>query len=111
MKLVRGVSIGFRAIEYAWMDDGGIRFIERSARALLVTIPANADATIQSIKSIDAPLLAATGKQPKDSDRPTPPAPGKKSTHRESPGGQDDEEDHAEQIARSRPRAPPSPPA
>jgi hypothetical protein len=28
MKLVRGVSIGFRAIEYAFMDDGGIRFIE-----------------------------------------------------------------------------------
>jgi HK97 family phage major capsid protein len=77
---VRGVSIGFRAIEYAWMDDGGIRFIASEVLELsLVTIPANADATIQSIKSFDAPLLAATGKEPKASDRPTPPAPGKKS--------------------------------
>lgn len=79
MRLVRGVSIGFRSIEYAWMDNGGIRFIESEVLELsLVTIPANADATIQSIKSFDAPLLAATGKEPKDSDRPTPPAPGKK---------------------------------
>lgn len=78
MQLVRGVSIGFRAIEYSWMDDGGIRFLESEVLELsLVTIPANADATIQSIKSFDAPLLAATGKEPKDSDRPTPPAPGK----------------------------------
>lgn len=81
--LVRAVSIGFRAIEYAWMDDGGIRFIVSEVMELsLVTIPANASATIHEIKSLDAPLLAATGKQPKDSDRPTPPAPGKKkSTH------------------------------
>jgi hypothetical protein len=62
------------------MDDGGMRFIASEVLELsLVTIPANADATIQSIKSIDAPLLAATGKEPKASDRPTPPAPGKKS--------------------------------
>lgn len=80
LKLVRGVSIGFRAIEYAFMDDGGIRFVASEVLELsLVTIPANADATIQSIKSIDAPTLAATGKEPKESDRPTPPAPGKKS--------------------------------
>lgn len=77
--LVRAVSIGFRAIEYAWMDDGGIRFIASEVMELsLVTIPANASATINEIKSLDAPLLAATGKQPKDSDRPTPPASGKK---------------------------------
>jgi phage head maturation protease len=83
MKLVRGVSIGFRSIEYAFMDDGGIRFVESEVLELsLVTIPANADATIQSIKSFDAPLLAATGKEPKDSDRPTPPAPGKKNQPR-----------------------------
>jgi HK97 family phage major capsid protein/HK97 family phage prohead protease len=79
LKLVKGVSIGFRPIEYSWMDDGGIRFIESEVLELsLVTIPANAGATIQTIKSIDAPLLAATGKQQKASDRPTPPAPGKK---------------------------------
>jgi HK97 family phage major capsid protein/HK97 family phage prohead protease len=61
--LVRGVSIGFRAKEYSFMDDGGIRFTESEVLELsLVTVPANADAVIQTIKSIDAPLLAETGK-------------------------------------------------
>lgn len=61
--LVRGVSIGFRAKEYSFMDDGGIRFTQSEVLELsLVTVPANADAVIQTIKSIDAPLLAATGK-------------------------------------------------
>ncbi|WP_234851560.1 HK97 family phage prohead protease [Sinorhizobium meliloti] len=83
--LVRAVSIGFRALEYSWMDDGGIRFIETEVLELsLVTVPANADAVISTIKSIDRPLLAATGKEPKANDRPTPPtdkaaAPGKTS--------------------------------
>ncbi len=101
MKLVRGVSIGFRAIEYAFMDDGGIRFVESEVLELsLVTIPANADATIQSIKSIDAPVLAATGKQPKDSDRPTPPAPGKKkSTPVKAQEAKTMKKTYAEQIA------------
>ncbi|WLA80300.1 phage major capsid protein [Bradyrhizobium elkanii] len=76
--LVRGVSIGFRPIEYSFMDDGGIRFLEAEVLELsLVAIPANASASINQIKSVDAPLLAATGKEPKASDRPTPPAPGK----------------------------------
>lgn len=53
-RLVRGVSIGFRALEYSWMDDGGIRFIETEIYELsLVTIPANASATIQTIKAMD----------------------------------------------------------
>lgn len=53
-ELVRGVSIGFRALEYSWMDDGGIRFIETEIYELsLVTIPANASATIQTIKAMD----------------------------------------------------------
>lgn len=53
-KLVRGVSIGFRALEYAFMDSGGIRYSETEIYELsLVTIPANASATIQTIKSMD----------------------------------------------------------
>lgn len=53
-KLVRGVSIGFRALEYTFMDTGGIRFTEVEIYELsLVTIPANASATIQSIKAMD----------------------------------------------------------
>lgn len=53
-KLVRGVSIGFRPLEYAFMDNGGIRFNEVEIFELsLVTIPANASATIQTIKAMD----------------------------------------------------------
>jgi len=63
-KLVRGVSIGFRPIEYSWMDNGGIRFLESEVYELsLVTIPANASATIQSIKSLDAALRVGRGVQ------------------------------------------------
>lgn len=60
--LVRGVSIGFRSIEHSRMDDGGYRFIESEVLELsLVTIPANADATISAIKSIDSELRATKG--------------------------------------------------
>lgn len=53
-ELVRGVSIGFRPIEYAYIDGGGVRFVESEVYELsLVTIPANASATIQSIKALD----------------------------------------------------------
>lgn len=73
--LVRAVSIGFRAIEFSFMDDGGIRFVASEVMELsLVTIPANASATIQSVKSIDAELLAATGMKQNDDDRPKKPA-------------------------------------
>jgi HK97 family phage major capsid protein/HK97 family phage prohead protease len=59
--LVRGVSIGFRAIEYSFMDSG-VRFTETEIMELsLVTVPANASATINSIKSIDTALRAASG--------------------------------------------------
>ena len=72
--LVRAVSIGFRALEYSFMDEGGIRFIASEILELsLVSVPANADCTISQIKSIDAPVLIAIGKEPKVSDRPVPP--------------------------------------
>lgn len=58
--LIQGVSIGFRPIEMAFMDDGGIRFLETEVVELsLVAIPANADATILSVKSLDQ---AASGR-------------------------------------------------
>jgi HK97 family phage major capsid protein/HK97 family phage prohead protease len=61
--LVRAVSIGFRSIEYSRMEDGGLRFIESEVLELsLVTIPAQAEATIQTIKSIDAEQLAIVEK-------------------------------------------------
>jgi len=52
-KLVQGLSIGFKALEYAWIDGtGGMHitkweWLELSA----VTIPANMEATITAIKS------------------------------------------------------------
>jgi HK97 family phage major capsid protein/HK97 family phage prohead protease len=53
--LVRATSIGFRPIKYAFMDDGGVDFQESEVMELsLVTIPANAEATIATIKHFAA---------------------------------------------------------
>lgn len=53
--LVSAVSIGFRALEYSFMENGGVRFSESEVLELsAVTIPANAEAVISTIKSIDA---------------------------------------------------------
>lgn len=63
-KLVRGVSIGFRALEYSFMDEGGIRFMKTEIYELsLVTIPANASATIQTIKAMSSHREATRGVQ------------------------------------------------
>lgn len=57
--LVRAVSIGFRALEYAWLDEGGIRFIKSEVYELsAVTIPAQPDAVMTSIKNMDAAGVA-----------------------------------------------------
>lgn len=62
LKLVKAVSVGFRALEYALMEGGGVRFLKFEILELsLVTVPANADCTITSIKSIDTSQRAATG--------------------------------------------------
>ncbi|MFU5560286.1 phage major capsid protein [Pseudomonas aeruginosa] len=71
--LVRGVSIGFRPLEYSWMDDGGIRFLQTEVYELsLVTIPCNVEATINTIKSLDRKQLAASGKKAVPVVRVTP---------------------------------------
>lgn len=65
--LIRGVSIGFRVLEdgYELMKNGGIRFMNTEVMELsLVTVPANKDATIQTIKSFDRKALAALGDKP-----------------------------------------------
>jgi HK97 family phage major capsid protein/HK97 family phage prohead protease len=53
--LLAGVSIGFRAIEEAWITETqSFRFIKSEVLELsLVSIPANASATIDTIKSLD----------------------------------------------------------
>jgi HK97 family phage prohead protease len=69
--LVRGVSIGFRPIEYSFMDGGGMHFQEWEWVELsLVTIPANAEATISLIKSCDQLPEAASGLDGRISPRP-----------------------------------------
>lgn len=53
-KLITAVSIGFRALEYAFIDNGGVRFIESEVMELsLVPVPAQPDAIIESFKSAD----------------------------------------------------------
>lgn len=62
--LVRGLSIGFRPIEYSFLDEGGIRFLSWDLLEVsAVTIPANAECSIQTVKSFDRQLLAASGIQ------------------------------------------------
>jgi uncharacterized protein len=60
--LIRAVSIGFRPLEYSRLENGGLRFLSWEWLELsLVTIPANGEATINVIRSIDAIERAATG--------------------------------------------------
>jgi HK97 family phage major capsid protein/HK97 family phage prohead protease len=63
--LIRGLSIGFRPIEESYMSDtGGYRILRSEWMELsAVTIPMNAEATITSVKSADALLLAASGRE------------------------------------------------
>lgn len=63
LKLVRGLSIGFTSIEHTYIEGTyGIHFLKWAWLELsAVTIPANADASITSIKSIDRQMRAASG--------------------------------------------------
>ncbi len=72
--LMGGVSIGFRAIEYSFLKDtGGVHFTKTEVYELsLVTIPANAEATITAIKSLDEPFLPALGREDRPVVRVTP---------------------------------------
>src|SRR5262249_48646522 len=78
-KLLSGVSIGFRAIEEAWMNDvGAYRFLKTEVLELsLVTIPANASASIATVKSLalagpDSPGDSGTSRE-RDRARRVPP--------------------------------------
>lgn len=78
-KLVRGLSIGFNSLDSSEIKGTyGLRFtkwewLELSA----VTIPANQDASIQQIKSIDIALQrAASGQQRRSAPPNGPPPPG-----------------------------------
>ena len=62
-KLVRGLSIGFKAIESSRIEDSySYRYIKWQWLELsAVTIPANADCSITAIKSADQALLRSIG--------------------------------------------------
>ncbi|MGC4252443.1 MAG: HK97 family phage prohead protease [Sphingobium sp.] len=79
MKLVAAVSIGFRPVKYAFISDGGIEYDEWDWFELsAVTIPAQAEATITSVKSIDMGLRKAAGvPDPEIPQAPEPAASGK----------------------------------
>lgn len=71
--LVRAVSVGFRPIEWTFMEAGGIHFVETEVFELsAVTIPANADAVITAVKSIDRALRQKAGVA--EPEIPVPPA-------------------------------------
>ena len=60
--LVTATSVGFRPIEYSFMESGGVHYTETEVFELsAVTIPAQADAIISQVKSIDAAFRAAEG--------------------------------------------------
>jgi HK97 family phage prohead protease len=64
--LVRGLSIGFAPVEYSYLEDtGGIRFSKWSWLELsAVTIPANTDASIATIKRYDESRQQGQTKSP-----------------------------------------------
>jgi HK97 family phage major capsid protein/HK97 family phage prohead protease len=60
--IVKAVSIGFRALKYSFLDNGGIAFEEIEVYELsTVAVPANSEAVITSVKSIDKKLREAAG--------------------------------------------------
>ena len=64
--LVRGFSIGFKELEWTRIEDTySYRFVKWLWLELsAVTIPANGEATIQTVKSIDTAQRAASGRKP-----------------------------------------------
>lgn len=90
--IVRAVSIGFRPLKCAYREDGGIDFQEVEIYELsTVSVPANAQAVISAIKSLDKAAMVKAGVDPQDfvrafdtfasknSSDPAPAASGKKS--------------------------------
>lgn len=71
-RIIRAVSIGFRAMEdgIELLKTGGLKFTNYEVLELsLVPVPANAEASINVIRSLDAEHLAASGHTP--APRPT----------------------------------------
>lgn len=89
--LVSGLSIGFKAIERAFIEKtDGIRFIKWDWLELsAVTIPANAEATIATVKSIDIAQRAASGPKARDVVHLNPPGASGQSQRKSAQEGRD----------------------
>ena len=99
-KLVKGMSIGFSPLESAQIKDSWAEhFLKWEWLELsCVTIPANVDATITTIKSADEALLAASGEKQRLVVRLSS-APGASGTRPNFPKGNPEMKTIAEQIA------------
>ena len=65
--IVRAVSVGFQPLKYAYREDGGIDFQEVEIYELsTVSVPANAQAVISAIKSLDKAAMVKAGVDPQD---------------------------------------------
>lgn len=80
--LVRAVSIGFRPLEYSVIEEtGGYRFTSIDLYELsLVSVPANAGATITEIKAFCKQTVASMGSEPEVENKPEPAGEAKKAT-------------------------------
>ena len=81
--LVRGLSIGFKELEFERIKSSfSVRFLKWLWLELsAVTIPANGDATIQTVKSIDSAQRAASGQKSRPVVCLDPPVVSGSSTH------------------------------
>lgn len=84
--LIRAVSIGFRALDpfeetVERIKGGGLRFLKTEVLELsLVVVPANQDATIANVRSIDTALLAASGRKDSSGSPNRPGVPGSRNS-------------------------------
>lgn len=102
LRLVRGLSIGFKPLESTDIDGTwGRRYVKWLWLELSgVTIAANGECSITNIKNIDTAQRAASGQSLSDDDRTTPPAPGKKKiTPVKAQEGRTMKKSYAEQIS------------
>ncbi len=73
--LVRGLSIGFRPLEYSYLDDGGMKILKWDWYELsAVTIPAQAEASITNVKSFDTKIQKAASGRNLDEIRKSKPS-------------------------------------
>jgi HK97 family phage major capsid protein/HK97 family phage prohead protease len=101
--LVRAVSIGFRTLQKNILDSGAYHFLKSEVVELsLVTIPMQADATIDAVRSIDSVTRAASGRFTEKADENKPRVREKNSTPIKTKGIHMTKKTYAEQIVETK---------